>query len=712
MNAHVAAEVVIPPKLQVPSRPLVRIVIVGHVDHGKSTLIGRLLSETGSLPDGKLDELKAVSTRRGMPFEWSFLLDALQTERDQGITIDTSQIRFRTPAREFVLIDAPGHAEFLRNMVTGASQADAALLLVDVAEGVREQTLRHVYLLHLLGIRQVVVVINKMDRVGYDDGRFREIDTEITAHLADLGLKPAAVIPISARHGDGVVERTPAIGWYRGPTVIEALDRFAPERPATALPLRLPVQAVYRFDDRRIVAGRIQSGFIAVGDEIAVAPSGRRAVVRSIEAWPGNDGAGPRHAGAGQSVGIMLDRELFIARGDMIAHAQRQAPSGRRLKARIFWLHDSPLATGASVSVRIGSAETRGTIAKIGNMLDPGDQSAANRDDASGRLRPSEPVIGPAEGGTRWTGYGGQNHLKQNHIGDVEIALADPIAADQYEASPRTGRIVLDVGGYIAGGGLVLALDDESQTIAVAAEKSQALAARAASLDRALAGLSLAERLAAIREGLDGAIVFTTSFGLEDQVILHHICDAGLDIDVVTLDTGRLFPETYTVWEETERRYGRRIRAIYPHQAALEDLIAAQGINGFYYAKQARIACCDVRKVEPLKRALAGAQGWITGLRAEQSADRAQVGFVMADRERDLLKFNPLVDWSRPALEELASAHEVPINALHQKGFLSIGCAPCTRAVRSGEPERAGRWWWEDGTKKECGLHVAADVAR
>src|SRR5216683_2907366 len=179
------------------SRPLVRIVIVGHVDHGKSTLIGRLLAETGSLPDGKLAQLEAVSARRGMPFELSFLLDALQTERDQGITIDTSQIRFRTPAREFVLIDAPGHAEFLRNMITGASQADAALLLIDAAEGVRDQTRRHGYLLHLLGIHQVVAVINKMDRVGYDDGRFREIAAEITAHLADSGLKPAAVIPIS-----------------------------------------------------------------------------------------------------------------------------------------------------------------------------------------------------------------------------------------------------------------------------------------------------------------------------------------------------------------------------------------------------------------------------------------------------------------------------------------------------------------------------------
>src|SRR5579871_5747557 len=189
MNAHAAAEVAIAPNPQVTAaRPLVRIVIVGHVDHGKSTLIGRLLSETGSLPDGKLDELKAVSARRGMTFEWSFLLDALQTERDQGITIDTSQIRFRAPSRDVVLIDAPGHTEFLRNMITGAAQADAALLLVDAVEGVREQTLRHAYLLHLLGIRQVAVLINKMDRVGFDDGRFHDIEAEIITHLASFGL--------------------------------------------------------------------------------------------------------------------------------------------------------------------------------------------------------------------------------------------------------------------------------------------------------------------------------------------------------------------------------------------------------------------------------------------------------------------------------------------------------------------------------------------
>src|SRR5438105_8431092 len=169
-------------------RPQVRIVIVGHVDHGKSTLVGRLLHETGSLPDGKLEMLKAVSERRGMPFEWSFLLDALQTERDQGITIDTTQIRFRTNSREIVLIDAPGHAEFLRNMITGASQADAAVLIIDAAEGVRDQTRRHGHRLHLRGIRQVAIDINKMDRVDYSEARFHEISEEISAHLSGLGV--------------------------------------------------------------------------------------------------------------------------------------------------------------------------------------------------------------------------------------------------------------------------------------------------------------------------------------------------------------------------------------------------------------------------------------------------------------------------------------------------------------------------------------------
>jgi bifunctional enzyme CysN/CysC len=534
MNARVSPGFNLAPTAT--DRPLVRIVIVGHVDHGKSTLIGRLLAETGSLPDGKLEQLKAVSARRGMPFELSFLLDALQTERDQGITIDTSQVRFRTPSRDFVLIDAPGHAEFLRNMITGASQADAALLIVDAAEGVREQTRRHGYLLHLLGVRQVVVVINKMDRVSYDDSRFHELDAEISAHLEGFGVKPAAVIPISARHGDGVVARTAAIEWYTGPTVIEALDRFAPAEPASALPLRLPVQAVYKFDDRRIIAGRIESGSLAVGDEIVVAPSGKRARVRSIEAWPVAEAASPAAAaGAGRSVGITIDRDLFIARGDVIAPAVAGAPSARKVTARIFWLDDEPLAAGTALTVRIGPAEARGTVTAVANSVDPGEVT---------------PTQGEAIG--------------QNHVGDVEITLAAPLAVDLYEANPRTGRIVLEHGGRIAGGGLVLALPVQAKR-----PQAAALVARAAALEQTLAGLDAAGRLVAFRSDVAGRLAFTTSFGLEDQVILHMICAAGLDIDLVTLDTGRLFPQTYTVWEETEARYGHRIRAIYPRHDAL-----------------------------------------------------------------------------------------------------------------------------------------------
>jgi phosphoadenosine phosphosulfate reductase len=242
-----------------------------------------------------------------------------------------------------------------------------------------------------------------------------------------------------------------------------------------------------------------------------------------------------------------------------------------------------------------------------------------------------------------------------------------------------------------------------------AADPPRGRARHAAELSRALRGLDVAERIARFRDAIGGRIVFTTGFGLEGQVILHHICEAGLDIDLVTLDTGRLFPETHATWERTEARYGRRIRAIYPQPAVVEGLVASHGINGFYNSKEARVACCDARKVEPLARALEGARGWITGLRADQSAFRSRISLVADDPAREILKLSPLIDWTRQAVADFAAAHDVPVNPLHRQGFLSIGCAPCTRAVRPGESERAGRWWWED-EKKECGLHLA--VAR
>jgi bifunctional enzyme CysN/CysC len=418
------------------TRPQVRIVIVGHVDHGKSTLVGRLLHETGSLPDGKLEMLKAVSARRGMPFEWSFLLDALQTERDQGITIDTTQIRFRTRSRDVVLIDAPGHAEFLRNMITGASQADGAVLIIDALEGVRDQTRRHGYLLHLLGVKQVAVVVNKMDRVDFGADRFQEISDEISAHLTGLGVTPSAVIPISARDGDGVAERTPRIGWYKGPSVVEALDALEPARPLEQLPLRLPVQAIYKFDDRRIVAGRIESGHLKAGDEIVIMPAGKIARIKTVESWPVTALQGSQTAG--RSVGITLDRELFIERGDVIGHSGQSPRDTRRIRARIFWLHDKPLSKGEQILIRLGTRETRATVVTIEKAIDPG----ALSNEAT-------------------------QTIARNHVGEIDISLAQPVAADPYTENPRTGRLVIEVNGRIAGGGLVLSVDAGQRAVPV-----------------------------------------------------------------------------------------------------------------------------------------------------------------------------------------------------------------------------------------------------
>ena len=224
-----------------------------------------------------------------------------------------------------------------------------------------------------------------------------------------------------------------------------------------------------------------------------------------------------------------------------------------------------------------------------------------------------------------------------------------------------------------------------------------------------LAPLDALARLKHLRAAMSGRIVFTTSLGLEDQVLTHLIFTADLDIEVATLDTGRLFPETYALWAETEMHYGKRIRGFSPERENVEALLADQGINGFYLSADARKACCEARKMVPLRRALAGASAWVTGLRASQSANRSGMALAGHDAGFGLLKVNPLIDWSREEAAAFAAANAVPVSPLHAQGFLSIGCQPCTRAIQPGEDERAGRWWWENDAAKECGLHVGAD---
>jgi bifunctional enzyme CysN/CysC len=404
--------------------PKLGVVIVGHVDHGKSTLIGRLLHDTGSFMEGKLEELKAVCERRNVPFEWSFLLDAFQAERDQAITIDTTQIWFKTKKRDYVIIDAPGHREFLKNMISGASVADAAILVVDAKEGVREQTRRHAYLLHLLGLKQIVVVINKMDAADYASGRFDEVAAEIAAYLKGIGLSPTAVIPLAARLGENVAAKSENMPWYHGHTLLETLDYLEPAAAPVDRPLRFPVQDVYRWDETRIIAGRIEAGTIRKGDVLCFSPSNRSATVVSIEKW--NAPHEILAARAGESVGITLDQPIFVARGDIASHETRPPVLANLFKANIFWLGKKPLKAGNHYKIKLSTMEATVTVQSVDKVINTED------------LKPMT-----------------QDTVSINEMAEVTFTSREILALDAYQDNITLGRVVLVENHDVVGGGII-----------------------------------------------------------------------------------------------------------------------------------------------------------------------------------------------------------------------------------------------------------------
>ncbi|WP_323990616.1 adenylyl-sulfate kinase [Nguyenibacter sp. L1] len=342
------------------------IVIVGHVDHGKSTLIGRLLHDTDNLPEGRVAQIVESSKKRGLKIEWSFLLDSLQIERDQGVTVDSTRIPFHLDARQFVIVDAPGHRQFLRNMITGAADAEAAVLVVDAAEGAQEQTRRHAMLLRLIGIRHVIVLMNKVDLLEYDQARIAESERAVAALLRQLDIEPSLFVPASAREGDNIAARSPHMGWYQGPTLTEALAQVPAPSGRADLPLRLPVQDVYRFDNKRVVAGRIERGRVTVGDSLVIGTHGTVARVASIESWH----AAPQiSAVAGQSVAITLEPDVIPDRGDLLHRPDAAPVRAARIRTRLFWLRQEPLRVGESFRLRLATAEHQVTVASIDSVV-------------------------------------------------------------------------------------------------------------------------------------------------------------------------------------------------------------------------------------------------------------------------------------------------------------------------------------------------------
>lgn len=400
-------------------------VFVGHVDHGKSTLIGRILHDTGSLPEGKIEEIRRACAAEGLEFEFAFLLDALLEEQKQNVTIDTTEIAFRTTRRRYAIIDAPGHKEFLKNMITGASRADAAILVISADEGVREQSRRHAYLLSMLGIKNLVVVVNKMDLVDYSETRFREIEQEYRKFLQGLALSAHTFVPASAKQGENVARASMKMKWYCAASVLEALDLLETQKRDADLPLRFCVQDVYRFDGRRIIAGRIETGTLRVGDELIFSPANKSSMVATVERWnaPSN---GP--AVAGDSIGITLTEQIFVERGYVASHQHETPIETNRFHADLFWIAREPLRVGHFYELRLATQQVKCQTVSIEQIMDS----------ATLEIKSDQ-----------------REQLERNEIGRLTIQTRGPLVIDNHDRIPNLGRFVIIDDGQIRGGGTI-----------------------------------------------------------------------------------------------------------------------------------------------------------------------------------------------------------------------------------------------------------------
>lgn len=411
------------------ARELLRIVIVGHVDHGKSTLIGRLFFDTGSLPGEKMQEIQEISQELGHDqVEFAFLMDHLQEERDQGITIDTAQAFFKSEKRDYVIIDAPGHRQFLKNMITGASQAEAALLVVDAEEGVREQTTRHAYLLSLLGLRQLIVAMNKMDKVNFSQERFLHVSAELEVFLKSIRSESVFLIPISSTLGDNIAKDSISMPWYVGPTILEALDQCQPTIPAER-PLRLPVQDIYHLSSgKSVVVGKIEAGTLLPGQELLLLPKRTRIKVATLEKFLEQ----PLALHTGESGGLTLTTEIPISRGHVLADPTHPPGLYSTIPANVFWMARSPLFVGEKLTFRCATQETPCRVKTISTRLDSSTLEVIEED---------------------------AQILEETEVGKLLIETTHPMVVEEHSFLPELGRFVLERGSNVVAGGIVTGLD-------------------------------------------------------------------------------------------------------------------------------------------------------------------------------------------------------------------------------------------------------------
>ena len=404
-------------------------VIVGHVDHGKSTLIGRLLYDTDSLPPDKIEEVRRVSAELGRQTEFAYLLDHLAEERKQGITIDTTQVFFKTARRHYVIIDAPGHVEFVKNMITGASQAEAAVLIIDAAEGVREQTRRHSYMLSMLGLKQVIVVLNKMDLVDYSQQHFGEVRRQAGKWLDSIGIEPMLYIPIAAINGDNIAQESEKMGWFEGPCFLKSLDTLKNRQLPEEKPLIFPVQDVYKIDDKRINVGRVESGGIAAGDSIKILPDGQVTKVKTVEKFLED----VKIASAGECIGITTEDSVFLDRGNIICTAGAEPKVTERINANVFWMDKKDYDGSRKLTLRCATQETGCKIEQIKKRIDSSTLQVIEQDAAT---------------------------VKNLEVAQVVIKCKKPIAVKDFNDVQELGRFVIVQDENICAGGIITSAED------------------------------------------------------------------------------------------------------------------------------------------------------------------------------------------------------------------------------------------------------------
>jgi len=413
------------------------IVVVGHVDHGKSTLLGRLFADTKSLPEGKLEQVKEQCKRNSKEFEYAFLLDALKDEQSQGITIDSARAFFKTQKRDYIIIDAPGHIEFLKNMISGAARAQAAILLIDAKEGIQENSKRHAYMLSMLGIKQIVVAVNKMDLINYNKETYEQIKKDYTNYLKKINIEPKEFIAISARDGDNIATKSKHMNWSNK-TILESLDEFEKEKDPENKPLRMIVQDVYKFtnkgDDRRIIAGFVNQGTAKPGERVVFLPSNKHSTINTIEEFNSNQ----KELIPNRSTAVTLTEQIYVKRGDIMCLENNIPKITSSFKANIFWMGKEPIKQNNEYKLKLGTQNVKVKIKEIVNVLD-----SSNLDNKNNQ------------------------EIKKNDVGECILEAVKPIAYDLYQESKATGRFVLVDGYEISGGGIITQEinDEESEII-------------------------------------------------------------------------------------------------------------------------------------------------------------------------------------------------------------------------------------------------------